>query len=215
MPFKPAVLVVVAATCLSLSSCAGFRGGWESIPYIGNPPPTPSVSRTSFEAGKRSELLLPGLKVRIDLNNRIQDNHYQVYGVVPVPKDSSESRASLVKPERISLRLEVREEGFVFRSHLAVLGVAGKTASAVAGYERGKYDLSGYKGGFWEEPKPIAEEYILSPGIYYLFVEFPLPVPVPQTPDITLDLSKALQAPGKPPIPLIRFLPVRWEEGYS
>lgn len=213
MRFKPAVLV--AATCLSLLSCAGFRGGWENIPYIDNPPRTPSVYRTPYEAGERSELLLPGLKVRIDLNNRIRDSHYQVYGVVPVPKDSSEIRASLIKPERISLRLEVREQGFVFRSHLAVLGVGAKSVLAVAGYERGRYDLSGYQGDFWKELKPIAEEYTLSPGIYYLFVDFPLPVPVPQTPDITLDLSKALQAPGKPPIPLIRFLPVRWEEGYS
>lgn len=213
MPFKPAVLVV--ATCLLLSSCAGFRGGWESMPYIGDSPRTPSVYRTRYEESERSTLLFPGLKARVDLNNRIRDSDYQVYGVVPVPIDYSENRASLIKPERVSLRLEIREEGFVFRSRLAVLGFAGKTASALAGYERGKYDLSGYKGGFWKEPIPMAEEYILSPGIYYLFVEFPLPVPVPQTPDITLDLSKALQAPGKPPIPLIRFLPVRWEEGYS
>ncbi len=212
---KPAIFISSVVVCLLLSSCAGFRGGWESMPYIGNPPRTPSVYRTSYEAGERSELSLPGLKVRIDLNNRIRDSHYQVYGVAPVPKDSSEIRASLIKAERISLRLEVREEGFVFRPRLAVLGATDKTASAIAGYERGRYDLSGYKGGFLKEPIPIAEEYILSPGIYYLFVEFPLPVPAPQTADITLDLSKALQAPGKPPIPLIRFLSVRWEEGYS
>ena len=214
---KPAVFGVVVVTVgLLLSSCAGYRGGWESIPYTGNPPPTPSVSRTSYEAGKRSELLFPGLKIRIDLNNQILDNRYEIYGVVPVSKSPSAGfRNSLVKPERIWLHFEVREEGFVFRPLLVVLGGAGQSASALAGYERGKYDLSGYQGGFWKEPKPIAAEYPLSAGNYYLAVDFPLPVPGPQTSDITLDLSKALTAPGKPSIPLIRFLPVRWEEGYS
>ena len=205
----------VVVTGLLLSSCAGYRGGWESIPYIGDTPRAPSVFRTPYEAERRSELLLPGLKLGIDLHNRIQDNHYQIYGVVPVSKDSTEARASLVKPERIWLHFEVREEGYVFRPRLAVLSGAGQSASALAGYERGKYDLSGYQGGFWKEPKPIAEEYHLSAGNYYLAVDFPLPVPGPQTPDITLDLSKALVAPGKPSIPLIRFLPVRWEQGYS
>lgn len=213
MPRQLAVLMVVAIGLL-LSSCAGYRGGWESIPYIGDMPRAPSVSRTSYEAERRSELLLPGLKIRIDLHNRIQDNHYQIYAVVPVSKDSKEARASLVKPDRVSLRLEVREEGYVFRPRLVVLGVAGKTVSALAGFESGRWDLAGRKGGLWEA-KPIAEAYPLSVGIYYLDVDFELPVPAPQTPDITLDLSRALQAPGKPTIPVIRFLPARWEQGYS
>lgn len=213
---KPAFLGVVVAVGMLLSSCAGYRGGWESLPYIGDTPRAPSVSRTSYEARKRAELLFPGLKIGIDLHNQILDNRYEIYGVVPVSKSpAAEFRNSLVKPERIWLHFEVREEGYVFRPRLAMLGGAGKSASALAGYERGKYDLSGYQGSFWKEPKPIAEEYPLSPGNYYLAVDFSLPVPGPQTPDITLDLSKALTAPGKPPVPLIRFLPVRWEEGYS
>jgi hypothetical protein len=212
----PAALFFVSAIFMSLSSCAGYRGGWESIPYIGDTPRAPSVFRTPYEAGRRAELLFPGLKIGINLHNQILDNRYEIYGVVPVSKSpSAEFRNSLVKPERIWLSFEVREEGFVFRPRLAVLGGAGQSVSALAGYERGKYDLSGYQGGFWKEPKLIAEEYPLSAGNYYLAVDFPSPVPGPQTPDITLDLSRALTAPGKAPIPLIRFLPVRWEEGYS
>jgi len=42
-----------------------------------------------------------------------------------------------------------------------------------------------------------------------------VPVPPPESPDIALDLSRALQAPGTPAIPEIRFLPVRWREGYT
>lgn len=54
--------------------------------------------------------------------------------------------------------------------------------------ESGRRNLAGRKGGRWEA-KPIAEAYPLGVGIYYLEVDLELPVPVPQNPGITLDLS--------------------------
>jgi len=53
---------------------------------------------------------------------------------------------------------------------------------------------------------------------YLLSLEFDIPVPSPKSNDISLDLSRALQDLGNAedsPLPLIRFAPVKWEEGYT
>ena len=60
---------------------------------------------------------------------------------------------------------------------------------------------------------------LTQPGKRYLLsLEFDIPVPSPKSPDILLDISRALQdlgSIGDPPLPLIRFAPVKWEEGYT
>lgn len=209
--------VFAAAICFSLLSCAGYRGGWESIPYIGPPPPTPSVSRTGYEARKRLELALPGLTLSVRLNNTRIDSDIQVYAyVVPVPGYSVDTPSDAPKKAQATLFIEPREEGFVFQPLLATLSVGGQSASGLGGYTTRK--LLGFEGGkvVWEEPKRIADEFPLSSGKLYIFdVEFPLPALSPQAPDVSLDLSRALQAPGQPTIPLIRFLPVRWGNWYG
>ncbi|MOA70392.1 hypothetical protein D3C78_1992390 [compost metagenome] len=50
---------------------------------------------------------------------------------------------------------------------------------------------------------------------YLLSIDFVTPVPSPQWRDITVDLSQALSAPNHPPLPLIRFVPLRWKQGYT
>ncbi len=45
-----------------------------------------------------------------------------------------------------------------------------------------------------------------------------VPVPSSDSDDIALDLSAALKDmgnAGSPPLPLIRFAPVHWQEGYT
>jgi hypothetical protein len=206
-----------AAICFTLSSCAGYRGGWESIPYIGSQPPTPSVSRTNYERGERQKLALPGLSLSVMLNNQSIDSDTQVYAyVVPVPGYSVDTPSDAPKKAQVTLFIKPGEEGFVFRPLLTTLSVGGRSASGLGGYTTKQ--LLRFEGGkaVWDDPKRIADEFPLSSGKFYaLYVEFPLPAPSPQAPDVSLDLSKALQAPGQPAIPLIRFLPVRWGNWYG
>jgi hypothetical protein len=72
------------------------------------------------------------------------------------------------------------------------------------------------RGGRWEH-RPIASEFVLSEAgrRYYLSIDFATPVPSPESPDIVLDLSQALRSATEPPLPPIRFAPVRWKEGYT
>lgn len=215
-------LVLVAAGCLSLLACAGYRGGWESLPYVGEAPPPPPRYRTPFEAQKRAELALPGLTLGVTIENQLQSYDTEVYlYVIPLSVDPRDVRAGQAEPgtTRVRLRVSASHTGFVFRPQLATLRVGRATVPGVAGFEFGPWDESGNpatSGGQWAYRR-VPDEFALSaPGeTYYLSIEFPVPVPPPQSPDIVLDLSRALQAPDAPAIPEIRFLPVRWREGYT
>lgn len=215
MPRMLGTRMLAAVICITLSSCAGYRGGWESIPYIGTPPPAPSVSRTSYEAGKRGELALPGLTLSVYLHNQSIDSDTQVYAyVIPVPGYSVDTPSGAPKKARVSLHITPRGEGFVLQPLLATLSVGNQSASGLGGYYPGEF--IGFKAPkMYAEPKRIPDEFPLSSGkLYILHLEFPLAAP-PEAPDITLDLSKALHAPGQPTIPVIRFLPVRWGNWYG
>ena len=213
---------LVTACCLLLVACAGYRGGWESLPYVGAAPPTPPRYRTPFEAQKRSELVLPGLTLGVSIDNQVQSYDAQVYlYVVPWSVDPTDLRIRQEEPGRTRVRLRVlaRQGSFVFRPQLATLRVGATTVPGIAGFEFGQWDESGNpaaSGGQWAYRR-VPDEYALSVAgeTYYLSIEFPVPVPPPESPDIALDLSRALQAPGTQAIPEIRFLPVRWREGYT
>ena len=214
--------VLVAVGCLSLVACAGYRGGWESLPYVGEAPPPPPRYRTPFEAQKRSDLVLPGLTLGVNIDNQLQSWDTEVYlYVVPLSVDARDVRAGQAQGDRTRVRLRVSAShtGLVFRPQLATLRVGGTTVAGVAGFEFGPWDEAGNPAadGVQWAYRRVPDEYSLNvPGeTYYLSIEFPVPVPPPESPDIALDLSQALQAPGTPAIPEIRFLPVRWREGYT
>lgn len=59
---------------LLLSGCGGFRGGIESVPYVGEAVPLGSASlRTRLR-----EIPLSGMTVAVSLNNRLQTYQYEV-----------------------------------------------------------------------------------------------------------------------------------------
>ncbi|CAL92745.1 hypothetical protein [Azoarcus olearius] len=50
---------------------------------------------------------------------------------------------------------------------------------------------------------------------YHLSIEFDTPVPSPELRDIEVDLSGVLPSSRRPPLPVIRFVPGQWKEGYT
>ena len=204
--------VGAAFACLLLIGCAGYRRGWESVPYIGATAPTLAEYRTPFEAQKRAELVLPGVTLGVGINNQTRTSDTQLYlFALPLSVDLKDVQTQQVAPgtTRVTLRVVRTEGDFVFRPKLAKLIVAGNTVAGAQGFEFGK-------DGAWAY-RPVADEVALSDGsrTYLLAIDFPVTTPPPKKPNIALDLSSALRAPGKPPIPLIRFVPTRWKEGYS
>lgn len=206
---------------LGLSGCAGYRGGWESFAYIGSTPPAalpPAVQGTAL----RPPLELPGLKLEVALDNRLRTYDTQVYlFALPLGVDLQDRFHKNVEPGKTRLFVYVTptEAGYVFRPQLAELIVGTQRLAGEAGLEFGRWNSEGERvkqGGTWQH-RPTGDTYVLAEAgrKYYLSIVFNLPPPSPDASDIALDLSRALVSPQHPAVPLIRFAPVRWKEGYT
>ena len=218
-PFARAAIV---SCCLALAACAGFRGGWESVPYVGDTPPSLPESRTPFEARERSRLQLAGITLDVGINNQTRTHDLQVMlFALPVMVDPRTVQTQTVEPARtrVSLRVTGTDGDFVLRARHARLIVRGQAVSAIGAHAFGLWDSAGNRvssGGQWAH-RPLDDEHAIGQGAHpdVLSIDFPLPTPSPAEAGIALDLSEALRAPGKPVIPLIRFHPTRWKEGYT
>lgn len=230
MPGTPLTESCVIARSLALLSlallvtaCAGFRGGWESAAYIGEAPPAGLAERLAKTVPRRPpELEVGGLKLRVSIDNRVRTYDTQVYlFALPLSIDPRRAYSGVQPPgtTRVFVHVTPQVAGYVFIAEAAALRFAGQQFRAIGGHEFGRWDESGQRaerGGRWDH-RPTTTPYRLDqPGRRYLLsIDFAAPVPSPEAHDIELDLSMALQAPGVEPIPLIRFTPVEWEEGYT
>ncbi len=213
--------VVGLALALSLAACAGYRGGWASVPYTGAVPPHPTELPESVRLYTLEEVKVPGMRLRVSLNNRLRTYDYQVwFFAVPV---SGDPRDVLLGDQdgrtRVYLSVTPQAPGFVLRSAAARLEIDGRVYHPVAARRFGQFDAAGNvveRGGRWQYVE-LGPEFALSqPGTQYaLSLGFDVPVPNAETAKISLDLSEALRDPAQPPLPLIRFQPVRWREGYT
>jgi hypothetical protein len=204
------------------AGCAGYRGGWQSVAYIGDAPPPVATTAGPDSAGGRPMLRLPGLELQVSLDNQLRTADTKVYlFVLPFSVDPRDAYPKNNQPGRTRAFITVTptEEGFVFRPADVVLQVGDKRTAGMAGYEFGMWDAQGRQvtaGGTWDH-RPVGPEFVLAnPGRrYFLSVDFDTPVPSPESADIALDLSRGLVSKRYPPVPLIRFAPLRWKEGYT
>jgi hypothetical protein len=215
-------LVSLPLLAAVLCGCAGYRGGWESVPYVGETPPALSKNRTPYEAEKRGEISLPGMTLSVGINNQLRTYDTEVYFfVLPLSIDPSDVQMRPVEPgkTRITLRVSDMKGELVFRPRRARLTVGTQVVEGTEGLQFAMWDSNGREvssGGRWEH-RSTGEEVVLSPQgkTHLLSIDFPVPVPSPESRDISLDLSDALTSPQLPRVPVIRFVPVRWKEGYT
>lgn len=209
------------AVALLLAACAGYRGGWASVPYTGAVPPHPTELPESVRLFTLEEVKVPGMQLRVSLNNRLRTYDYQVwFFAVPV---SGDARDVLLGDQdgrtRVYLSVTPQVPGFVLRSAAVRLEIDGRVYDPVAARRFGQFDAAGNiveRGGKWQYVE-LGPEFALSRvgQLYALSLVFDAPVPNAETAKISLDLSDALRDPAGPPLPLIRFQPVRWREGYT
>ncbi len=214
-------ILVAAIAGAMMIGCAGYRGGWESVAYLGDAPPAVE-SRASDQPRGAPELNVPGLTLRVTINNHVRTYDTQVYlYVLPLSVDPRSVQTGAIEPGRTRVYVNVRPKvaGFVFEPTLATLHVGSARFGGSAGYEFGRWDAHGNRverGGTWAH-RPVTADLTLTEigRTYLLSIDFPAPLPSPESRDIALDLSRALSAPEQPALPLIRFAPRRWEESYS
>lgn len=220
MSARPVVLLCLLLL-LSLAGCAGYRGGWESLAYLGDTPPD-TTGLAELPEFRRPPLEVPGLELAVTIDNQLRtyDTHVYLF-VLPLYVNPREVYRNNQAPGRTRVYITVtpRSPGFVFRPEQAVLGFAGKRFAGSAGFEFGQWDAQGNpvtQGGRWEHEGRRSGFVLGEVGRRYLLsIDFVTPVPSPQWRDITVDLSQALSAPNHPPLPLIRFVPLRWKQGYT
>jgi hypothetical protein len=214
---------VAALLLLAVAACAGYRGGWQSVAYIGDPLTAVAnepAARASSEL--RPILNVPGLQLQVEIDNQSRTYDAQVYlYVVPLSVDPREAYPKNNAPgkTRVFVTVTPSEAGFVFRPSEALLISGDKRYGGAAGHEFGMWDRDWNRvraGGSWNH-KPTGDALALSePGRRYLLsIDFDTPVPSPESREISLDLSRALFSPAHAPVPLIRFAPRRWKEGYT
>ena len=213
--------VVVLAVASMLAACAGYRGGWASVPYTGEQPPHPNELPESVRMFDLEEVKVPGMRLHVSLNNRLRTYDYQVwFFAMPV---SGDPRDVLLGDQdgrtRVYLSVTPQTAGVVLRGAAAKLEIDGRIYTPVAVRRFGQFDSAGSivkRGGKWQYVD-LGPEFALSqPGMQYsLTLVFDAPVPKAETARIAVDLSQALRDPSQPLLPLIRFQPVRWKEGYT
>jgi hypothetical protein len=206
-----------------VAGCAGYRGGLKSVAYIGEAPPAPPAdSDTASSADARSMLHVPGLQLEIALDNQLRTYDTQVYlFALPLSVDLREvyPKSNQQGKARLFVTVTPSDPSFVFRPSEAVLSIASNRFTGAAGFEFGMWDREGKRvrdGGRWNH-RPVGREFALSEVArsYYLSIDFNTPVPSPESSEIAIDLSRALTSQRHQSIPLIRFAPMRWKEGYT
>jgi hypothetical protein len=214
-------LCVILTLCTIAAGCAGFRGGWESVAYTRR---IASTTPRSQHSGGERELNLPGVKLNVSIDNRLQTYDTQIFFGLPLSIDPRNVYPKNLHPgkTRVFVNVTPQTGGFVFRPLLASLVIGGKQYAAVRGFEFGRWGAEGKQtntGGTWEHRDIGAGLALTQPHQRYLLsLEFDVPVSSPKSSEISLDLSRALEdlgSVGDPPLPLIRFAPVKWEEGYT
>jgi hypothetical protein len=216
------VLVLATVLSLSLAGCAGFRGGWESVPYVGDAPPQLQEARTPHESRERTKLNLEALVLGVSLNNQVRTYDTQVYGfVVPLSVDLRTVQTARIEPgrTRVTLQISGLAANFEFRPRMAKLSIGDRVADGETAFEFGMWDSAGQRvasGGRWED-RAIGDSLVLQDRsrVYLLSIDFPLEPPSPESRAISLDLSRALVAPNGAGLPVIRFTPGKWRHGYT
>lgn len=222
MKFLNAQLFLLPLLALLMSGCAGFRSGWESVAYTGEYPGEKQQRETTRHPYADPTLRFPGLELEVGIDNRLRTRDYQVYlFVLPLWIDPRDVYIQNNQPGKTRVRITVTpgDGSFVFHPSRTVLRVSGKEHKAVDVFEYAMRNGEGLKveeGGKWSL-LPVADGLTLSSagGKYHFSIDFAIPTPSPQSPEILVDLSRALVSPRHPPLPPIRFQPVRWKEGYT
>ena len=194
-------------TIITLGGCAGFRSGYASFPYIGENEP---VSEEKYFEFYDHSLVLPGVTLSININNRIRTRDIAVMlVVVPISIDLFD-KPYYDENDRFTISMSIipNEPGFTLNPSEITATVDGQSYKPASTEFR--RDLSND-----DKRSVIDKEIPLTKNKFHAIdVTFDLPVPTTDR-NITLNIGKALIHPQHPAIPIIRFKKVRWKQGYT
>jgi hypothetical protein len=210
---------------LATTGCAGYRSGFASIPFVGEVEPTPKTPETSYELGELKQIQLPGVKLHVSLNNMIRTSDLQVMlFVVPMSFDPRD-KPHFGETDRLTVRLTIIpvDSDFVFDPSGVVATVDehafSPTTTRLDDLTKWNACLKSPSSSCLDDPTlwsdPVDKKIALIKDKYHtLTMIFDCPVPTPER-SISLDIGRALLHPRLPNIPTIRFMKIRWKQGYT
>jgi hypothetical protein len=219
-------------TLLLLSGCGGFRGGIESVPYVGTTGPQESAAHPAWP----HEVTLPDVTLRLSLNNAIQTYQYEVmlYVIPTYLNFWDEFRNRNAESLELMVQVTARDMPVTFDPRQLLLTVGGKEVQPkgvwVNNRERERQVIEDFvkarrqalpnhtpvtpRASEWRDAAtdPAALRPMEQSPRY--IVIFPLPLVSPEE-DLALDINRALLEPRHSQIPPIHFKSMPWSEGYS
>jgi len=215
---------------LLLSGCGGFRGGIESVPYVGDIKPQQTSTHQPHE------ITLPGLTFHLSLNNTVRTYQYEVMlFIIPIYLNFwDEFQHRDAESLELTLQITAHDSDVTIDPRQLVLTVDGKEFSTSAVWvnnlERERQVIDAYvKARFQSQTNhppsvPRSSEWrdavttsvTLLPGEQSprFIVQFPVPLPSP-TSMLSLEINQALINFSHSPLPVIQFKSLPWAEGYS
>jgi hypothetical protein len=217
---------------LLLSGCGGFRGGIESVPYVGSVEPQQNSPTHSWS----HEIRLPDLTLHLSLNNTVRTYQYDVmlYVIPTYLNFSNEFQHHDAENFEIALQAVAHDSAITIDPRKLILTVDDKKFRPASAWvnnmerERQVIDAS-IKARRQTAPDtppqpPHSSEWrdaITAPVTIHpgekssrLILKFPIPPPSPER-TLSLNLGQAIGESIPPDKSLIRYKPMRWSEGYS
>ncbi len=120
-------LLVSVLLVVSLCACGGYRKGFFSAPYVGDPPTSKPTARTKTETRQMQVVDLGDIRIRVDLYNAVATSNEVWVGIgipmVPVSVDKNEARKpSTKKIERcITVDFSPKSRDITIKPGLALL----------------------------------------------------------------------------------------------
>jgi hypothetical protein len=215
-----------------LSGCGGFRGGIESVPYVGTAAQQESTAHPAWP----HEVTLSDLTFRLSLNNSVQTYQYEVmlYFIPTYLNFWDEFRSRDAEALELTVQVTARGGPITFDPRQLILTVDGEEIQPngvwVINPERERQVIEDFvKARRQALPNqlpvtPHAVEWrdaVTDPVALHptdqsprYIVTFPLPLLSPEE-DLALDINRALLEPRRSKIPPIHFKSMSWSEGYS
>lgn len=225
-------LLFYVVLTLLLTSCGGFRGGIQSVPYVDRPDSLIKPLHPSWP----HEITLPEVTLKLSFNNVLQTYNYEVMLYV-IPTyfnffDTFRTRDSAAL--ELSFQVIAHESALILDPRQLVLTIDGRdvrpNSVRVNNPDRERQILEAYRVARRQAPQgqttaiPHASEWhdtITSSVVLHpteqsrrFVVTFPLPLVSPKT-ELTLNINPAVLNHPRIEFPLIHFQSTRWSEGYS
>lgn len=217
---------------LLLSGCGGFRGGIESIPYVGEAVPQAESSRPSWARA----IAFPEFTLSLSLNNAVRTYQYEVmlYIIPTYFNFADEFRNRESDSLELTLQLAARDLPVTFDPRQLLLTVDGREVRPsgvwVNNLEKERRTFDAYVKARHQAPtdqppllpratawrEAVSDSVTVRTGEKSprLIVTFPLPLVSPEK-QLILDIGPAIVGSIAGSLPLIHFQSMRWSEGYS